>query len=109
MSAKKAGVIKAQDEELQQLRSTVTLMDSMSQDAFSAIASIATLALVCLESPAPYQRLNDIAKALETIRGKAQEGENCINSEAEEVGCNYTDEREERRWEAMRASEGRAA
>lgn len=89
--------------EVDKLCNKINLMDCLSQDGFSEISSIAKLALSRLETPDGYNRIDDIANALDAIWKKADDIENCINSEAEEVGCNYTDEAQRRRWEAIRA------
>lgn len=88
------------DTEIKELRTALINVDAFSQSAFSEIASIASLALSCLESPEGYRRMDDIANALVVIRNKANETEDCINSHAEQVGCNYVDESRRRRWEA---------
>lgn len=76
------------------LRSTIQGMDALSQEGFTHIASIASLAMLALEAggiKTPAQE--DVYQALQVISGKAQDIENCINSEAENVGCNYIDPR----------------
>ncbi|MFT3905608.1 MAG: hypothetical protein QM718_04815 [Steroidobacteraceae bacterium] len=87
--------------EVQKLRNAVEFMDCLSQDGFSEIESIANLALAYLETPAGYRHLDNIAHALLAIRNKASETENCINCEAEKVGCNHTDDAERRRMVAQ--------
>lgn len=79
--------------DVQALRSKVELLDSLSQEGFSEIASIARLALHRLEMPDAHQHLDDIANALRTIRSKADDIGNCISCEAEAVGCEYVKER----------------
>lgn len=91
-----------QIDELQELRNAVSLIDCLSQGGFSQISSIAKLALSRLETPGGYQHIDDIANALESIWVKADDIQNCINCEAEQVGCNYIDEAERRRWNAQR-------
>lgn len=93
------------DAEIKELRTALINVDAFSQSAFSEIASIANLALLCLETPEGYRRMDDIANALVTIRNKANETENCINSQAEQVGCNYVDEVRQRRWDAERMAQ----
>lgn len=88
--------------EVQKLRNAVEFMDCLSQGGFSEIASIAKLALSSLETPDGYRHLDNIANALKAIWGKADNIQNCINSEAEQVGCNYTDDDQRRRWDALR-------
>ena len=89
--------------EVQNLRNAVEFMDCLSQSGFSEISSIAKLALSRLETPDGYRHLDNIANALKAIWGKADDIQNCINSEAEQVGCNYVDDAQRRRWDAQRA------
>lgn len=88
--------------EVQKLRNAVEFMDCLSQSGFSEIASIAQLALSSLETPDGYRHLDNIANALKAIWGKAEDIQNYISSEAEQVGCNYTDDDQRRRWDALR-------
>ncbi|MDR1968286.1 MAG: hypothetical protein LBQ32_06275 [Burkholderiaceae bacterium] len=94
----------ATPEEVRRLRAAVETMDSLSQEGFSEIAAIAKLALISLKTPEGYRHLDGIAYAIGAIRSKAQDVENCINSEAEGVGCNYVKGDEHRRWDARRAA-----
>lgn len=80
-----------------QLRDAIELMDSLSESGFSEIASIAKMALAYLETPNVALHVEDIANALSAIQGKAEDIKNCINYQAEEVGCNYVDEAKIRR------------
>lgn len=77
---------------VEDLRTTIKGIDALSQEGFTHIASIASLAMLALEDGGintPVQE--DVYQALQVISGKAQDIENCINSEAENVGCNYID------------------
>mgnify|MGYP000004573891 CR=1 FL=1 len=89
--------------EVQKLRNAVELMDCLSQSGFSEISSIAKLALYHLETSDGYRHLDNIVNALKAIWGKADDIQNCTNSEAEQVGCNYVDDAQRRRWDAQRA------
>lgn len=80
-----------------QLRDAIESMDSLSEIGFSEIASIAKMALAYLETPNVGFRIEDIANALSAIQWKAEDIKNCINCQAEEVGCNYVDEAKLRR------------
>ncbi len=71
--------------EVQELLNAVEFMDCLSQSGFSEISSIAKLALYHLETSDGYRHLDNI-----------------INSEAEQVGCNYVDDAQRRRWDAQR-------
>jgi hypothetical protein len=84
------------------LRSTLESVDCLAQGGFSEIAAIARLALQSLEHPAGYQRLDNIAHALNAIWGKAEHIQSCISSEAERAGCSYVDDAERRRFDALR-------
>lgn len=89
----------------EQLRCAVTDMDALASSAFNEIASMAKLALLAMEQPATYGNgcsMDDIAHVLSAIKGKAEDIDNCINSIAEGVGCNYVDSAQRSRWEAMR-------
>lgn len=87
------------DEKL--LRNAVNMMDCLSQGGFEQISSIAKLALSRLETPDGYRHIDDIANALEVIWHKADDIQNCINFEAEQVGCNYIDVKLRRRSDAQ--------
>ncbi len=91
--------------DVQKLREAIENMDGLSQDAFSEIAAIASLALSRFETPNGYLSSEDIVYALRAIRSTAQSTENSINCEAEQVGCNHTDAAMVRRFEARRAAE----
>lgn len=80
-----------------QLRDAIESMDSLSESGFSEIASIAKMALAYLETPNVALHVEDIANALSAIQGKAEDIKNCINYQAEEVGCNYVDKAKIRR------------
>lgn len=75
---------------VEDLLDTIRTMDSLSQEGFSQIAAIASLALFAMKTSAP-QNTENVVQALRAICGKAQDIENCINSEAELAGGNYVD------------------
>lgn len=91
----------------QKLRATVNYMDNLSQGGFSEIAAIAKLALMSLETPEGHRHLDNVVHALRNIWGRADDVQNSINCEAEEVGCNYVDEAEQRRQDARQAARER--
>jgi hypothetical protein len=91
--------------EVKKLQGTITTMDALSQEGFSEIATIARLVLARLETPEGYRHTDDIAIAFQAIWGKAEMIQNCINSEAESVGCNSVNESFLRRWDAQREAE----
>lgn len=90
--------------DLRRLQAAVTDMDCLAHGGFSEISAIATLALAALETPAGYRHPETIAQALIAIRGKADDIDNCIGHQAEEVGCNYHDPNTARRRDAARAA-----
>lgn len=91
------------------LQAAVIDMDCLSQDGFGEIAAIAKLALAALETPGGYSDLETIAQALNSIRSKADSISNCVNSQAEAVGCNYHNPSVERRYAAVRAARTQGA
>lgn len=93
--------------EVQKLRNAVETMDCLSQEGFSKISSIAKLLLASFETPEGHLCLNEAAGALRTISGVADDIENSINATAEDVGCNYVDKAERRRWDAAREARTR--
>ncbi|VCU71916.1 hypothetical protein PIGHUM_04007 [Pigmentiphaga humi] len=84
------------------LKEAIENMDGLSREGFGQIASIARLALYAMESPTTAHEIETYAVALETIWGTALRLENCINAEAEAVGCNCVDEAEQRRRHARK-------
>lgn len=84
----------------EKLQSTIREIDGMAQGAFSEIAAIAKLVLVSLEDPISCNDSDTLARAITAIRTKALDAENCINAYAEEIGCQYVDEAQRRRWAA---------
>ena len=86
------------------LRCAMEGVDALAQGGLSSIETMARLALARLETPAAYRNMDWLASVLETIAACARDTENCINSEAERVGCNYVDGAQRRRWDAERAA-----
>ncbi len=80
----------------------IEMMDSLSQEGFQQIMSIAKLALLSLESPEGHRSLTALAYALEAIQGKAEDAMTSINYEAEKVACPWRDAAHERRGRAAR-------
>lgn len=85
------------------LRISVADIDALAQSGFSRISAVAKMALACLESPTHARDLDVLAEAFIMIDAVAQDIQNCINTEAENVGCNYVDKAKMRRWDAARA------
>lgn len=79
--------------EVKTLRETVTQMDNLSQDGCSEILTIVKFALAWLEKPVAKHNLESLVIALNMIGYKAEDMQNCINLEAEGVGCNYVEQR----------------
>jgi hypothetical protein len=94
-----------QSPEAIKLRNAIEVMDALSQEGFSEIAAIANLALARMEMPGCYHSLGDIAYALLAIKQKAENIENYVNAEAEDVGCNYTNPFHKRRLAAEYGSQ----
>lgn len=90
--------------DLRRLQTAVFDMDCLAQGGFSEISAIAKLALAALETPDGYRHPETIAHALRAIWGKADDTENHINGQAEEVGCNYRDPNADRRSAAQRSA-----
>jgi hypothetical protein len=87
-----------------QLRNAVTEMDGLAQYAFGEIETMVSLALLAMEQPGTYANavaMDAIANTLIAIKSKAVDIGNCINCEAESVGCNYVDDAQRRRWDAQ--------
>lgn len=91
-----------------QLRSTITEIDSLAQNAFTEIATLSRLALASLETSQGVIDLESLACVLGAIYVKALGAESDINSQAEEVGCNYKDAARTRRFEARRQARASA-
>lgn len=85
------------------LRSTLELVDSVSQDAFSRIKSLCTVALLAMEQQGRPVVMEDLAQILKQIRQASEEAENFINTKAESLGCNYKDQEWYRRIDARSA------
>ena len=90
--------------DLNKLQSVIEDMDALAQGGFSEISALAKLALAALQTPQGYRDIESIVQALQAIRGKAEDINNCINYTAETVGCNYKDERLYSRYGAQRAA-----
>lgn len=85
------------------LRSTLELVDSVSQDAFRRIRSLCAVTLLAMEQQGKTLDMEHLAQVLKQIEQASDEAHNYINSEAEGVGCNYKDERWHRRIDARNA------
>lgn len=90
--------------EVQKLRNALHDVDALAQGGLSSIETLARLALVHLESPAAYRGMDWLAVVLETIAASAGDTMNCINGEAERVGCNYACGAQRRRSDAERTA-----
>ena len=91
------------------LRNTIKDMDAMSQDGFSSIEALARVTLMALENPDAHRFHEVIAKTLETIAGIAQTSLDAVNSNAEAVGCNWIEVKDQRRMDARRVARERDA
>ena len=92
------------------LRTAIEEMDGLAQGGFTEIAAMAKLALLAMEQPNAYTNggMDHVATMLSAIWGKALDIENCINSTAENVGCNCVDQAQRRRWNAQRRAKDAA-
>ena len=88
--------------EPQRLAGTIEFIDCLAEEGLSEISSIARLALLSLETPSGYRNLNDIANALISIWSKADLTRDHIKSEAEQLGCEHSDDAKQRRLNAQR-------
>lgn len=93
--------------DLHKLHGVIEDMDALAQGGFSEIRAIAKLALAALQTPEGYLYIENIVQALLAIQGKAEDINNCINCAAEDVGCNFKDERLYARYDAQRAARER--
>ena len=98
-----------QAKEIKNLKSTITDMDCLAQDGFSRIRAIARLALSAMKTEDVIRLSEDFAKAFETICIIAHSAEECVNGEAEDVGCNFTSSLENLRYAARAAATERRA
>ncbi len=89
--------------DIEALKCTVEMVDSIAQDAFSRIKSLCAVTLLAMHQHDRPIALEDIAQILRQIEQASDEAENCINSEAESVGCNYEDKEWHRRIAARAA------
>ena len=89
------------------LRDAVECADAIAQEGLSKIVSLASLALVGLESPNSHVGPEHIAQALIAIEEIAERTEELITLEADRVGCRYVDEAAARRSAAREAQRAR--
>lgn len=106
-----AKALESKASELQTLRNTIEDMDALSHSSFSKILTIASLASASLEAALAKGDLTDIWSALSIINQDALEGMDCINVEADKVGCKHARDHSYREKLVMRnrAAESRAA
>lgn len=91
------------------LQETIADMDAISQDGFSRISALTELLLSTMESPDCFPSMANVAHVLALIRATAFDHENSVNSLAEDMGCNFINDRERRRWAAEEAQLRRLA
>ncbi len=81
---------KTLNDEIERLKEVVCNMDGLSQEGLSQISAIAGLAMFRIEQGIEHAwHLDSIYNALLVIKAKAYDTENCINGEAEDVGCDH--------------------
>ena len=88
--------------EPQRLAATIEYIDCLADEGLSEISSLARLALISLETPDGYRNFNDIANALISIWSKADLTRDHIKCEAEQLGCEHSDDAKQRRLNAQR-------
>ncbi|KAK2701804.1 hypothetical protein QYM36_019559 [Artemia franciscana] len=82
-------------ERIQQLETSIKDIDANSQEGLSNISVLTRMAEILLKSVDKTSgEISDAIQALIIIRTKAGELENCINSQAELLGCNWVEGRE---------------
>lgn len=89
--------------DLEAVKEATRMMDELAQDGFGRIKGLAKLALLSLETPEGHRDVSALVAALTTIGMIAEDMENCINSEAGDVGCSHDDAGWRRRADARRA------
>ena len=95
------------NKDVDSLQHTITDMDALSQEGFSEIVEIARLAIKSMENKdnQHFRDTDDIIQALNVIWAKADDVQNCINCEAEDMGCSYISETTQQKLnEAMRVN-----
>lgn len=90
-------------EDLEAVKGAALMMDELAQCGFGRIKGLARLALLSLETPEGHRDVSALVAALTTIGMIAEDMANCVNSEAGDVGCGYTDPAWRRRADARRA------
>ncbi|WP_156924333.1 hypothetical protein [Derxia gummosa] len=93
--------------DIARLHAVIEDMDAMAQDGFSRISSLVEVLLCAMESTTRYPSNSSIAHTLLTIQSIADDNENGVNSLAEDMGCNFIDDRQRARWNAEEKAEER--
>lgn len=88
---------------IDELRSTLALVDSISQDTFKRIRALCSVTLLAMEQPDHPLDMEHVAQVLTQIEQASDEAEGIINHEAEKLGCQHEDERWVRRVNALLA------
>lgn len=76
---------------IEELRESLELVDSMSQDAFGRIQALCSLTLLAMQQHGHPVDMEYVAQVLIQIDQAAEEAESCINSAAERVACSHKD------------------
>ncbi|MFT4504611.1 hypothetical protein [Caballeronia sp. 15711] len=85
------------------LSQALNMADCFSQEGLDAIEMICDVSLTAMLQPAFWRSTDTIATALQTIKRMASDTRNAINGEAEQLGCNYRDEKSRPRHDARQA------
>lgn len=86
--------------ELHRLCGSIQTMDALAQESLKQISAVASLALTSLETPSGRHNTEAIAQVLTLIDAEAVALEERISREAENHGCQWRDEAEQRRMAA---------
>jgi hypothetical protein len=98
----------AATEEVKNLRVAVTNILGLADDALDQIDAIAMQTILNLGNPDFYRHPETLGNALKAIREKTASASNCIDWEAEQVGCSNPHDDESRWREASRIACERA-
>jgi len=77
---------------IRDLRHAVELMDCLSQEGFGQIAAMARCAEAFVDQSPDAPQPDTLRQVLRAIRGKADDIQNCINVQADEVGCAWLEQ-----------------
>jgi hypothetical protein len=85
------------------LSQALNMADCFSQEGLNTIEMICDVSLTAMLQPEFWRSTATVATALLTIKRMADDTRNAINGEAEQLGCNYRDEKSRPRHDARQA------